>query len=107
MQCVMLRASGVDTYIWLGLVTNGSKNASTFRYTDNSPFINFPNFWYRKWSSPDGNGWYGIKASVAVYMPDVQYVDDSESNHTSGIVCYKPKVYCFKFFFLNISFNII
>lgn len=98
----LLRASQFTHNVWLGLVTNGNTDASTFKYVDNSPFTNFSNFWLQ-YNSPDGRGFGSFDASVAFYRSDLGYVGDCESNQSFAIVCYKV----FKFLLLQLVMMIL
>lgn len=98
LSCTILladcRGSKFDTFVWLGIVTNGSTDTSTLRYTDNSPFTSFSNFWWPRTNNPppDGIGFNNNPASVAFYIPSIQYAEDCESTRNMSIVCYKPRV---------------
>lgn len=72
--------------MWLGLTTNGSRNISTYKYIDNSSFINFPRFWML--GEPNGLSYTGI-ASVGRYVPTYQLNDDIDTNNNYAIICYK------------------
>lgn len=97
--------------IWIGIITNGSRNVSTLTYVDKSPFVNFPDFW--KSGEPNGAGSNGIRANATSYWPSSQLNDDIERELIQSIICYKVhknkikfKQIVVLFYFLAISIRL-
>lgn len=73
--------------VWIGLITNGTKDVSTLKYVDNSPFVNFSDFWVV--GEPNGFSSYLKPGNVTLYTPSTQLNDDVQGDFLESIICYK------------------